>query len=156
MMVRHSVDERGWRMQGPRLVNGSGQSPLAPCSRCQAAGCPWDRIGGHVICPDCQELLASGEGAPLAVPTREGECCVCRANGVVPYLTFPLHGREPLELGLCGRHFHALLGRRLDRYAYRVLGRRLQGIGLCARQVFLLHEAFYDERGHPLQPVRED
>jgi hypothetical protein len=33
------------------------------------------------------------------------------------------------------------------------LSRRLQTIGLGARQVFLLHEAFYDERGHPLQPV---
>jgi hypothetical protein len=87
------------------------------------------------------------------VPTVPGACCVCNHAGTVPYLTFPLHGREPLELPLCPRHFHALLGRRLDRYAYRTLSRRLQVIGMGARQVFLLHEAFYDERGHPLQPV---
>jgi len=142
-------------MEGPRIVKNSGQSPLAPCSRCQAVGCPWDRIGEHVLCPDCQEQLAGGEGAPLAIPTRQHTCCVCGHKGTVPYLTFPLHAREPAEIDLCSRHFHALVGRRLDRYAYRVLGKRLTAAGLSARQVFLLHEAFYDERGHPLQPLRE-
>jgi hypothetical protein len=29
-------------------------------------------------------------------------------------------------------------------------------MGLTARQIFLLHEAFYDERGRPLQPVCEE
>jgi hypothetical protein len=47
------------------------------------------------------------------------------------------------------------MARGIDRYAYRVLGRKLAAIGFSARQVFLLHEAFYDERGHPLQPLRD-
>jgi hypothetical protein len=42
-----------------------------------------------------------------------------------------------------------------DRYAYRTISRLLSRVGLNAKQVFLLHEAFYDERGRPLQPVPE-
>ena len=37
----------------------------------------------------------------------------------------------------------------------RILGRKLQALGLSAKHIFLLHEAFYDERGHPIQPVPE-
>jgi len=58
-------------------------------------------------------------------------------------------------MDLCPRHFHSLLSRRLDRHAYHQLGRQLQALGLMARQVFLLHEAFYDEQGQPLQPIPE-
>jgi hypothetical protein len=29
-------------------------------------------------------------------------------------------------------------------------------LGLTAKQVFLLHDAFYDENGHALQPVPDD
>jgi hypothetical protein len=142
-------------MEGLRLVSGTGQSPLAPCSRCQATGCPWDRIGDHVVCPDCQEQLALGEGEALVERLRKQSCAVCSEVGTVRYLTFPLHARDPMEIDLCPQHFHAFLGRRLDRYAYRALSRALQALGLTVRQIFLLHEAFYDERGHPLQPVRE-
>jgi hypothetical protein len=142
-------------MEGLRLVSATGQSPLAPCIRCQATGCPWDRIGDHVICPDCQEQLALGEGDPLVERLCRHHCAVCGQTGTVRYLTYPLHAREPMEIDLCPRHFHAFLGRRLDRYAYRTLSRCLQAMGLSVRQVFLLHEAFYDERGHPLQPVPE-
>lgn len=142
-------------MEGLRFVNASGQSPLAPCSRCQATGCPWDRIGEHPICPDCQEMLALGEGEPLVERVIPSRCLICHHSGSVRYITFPLHGREPLAIDLCPGHFHDFLARRLDRYAYRTLNRGLQGLGLSVKQVFLLHEAFYDERGHPLQPVPE-
>ena len=142
-------------MEGLRLVSATGHSPLAPCSRCQATGCPWDRIGDHAICPDCQEQLALGEGEALVERLRQHCCAVCGAVGTVRYLTYPLHAREPMEIDLCPQHFHPLLGRRLDRYSYRALSRSLQALGLSVRQVFLLHEAFYDERGHPLQPVPE-
>jgi hypothetical protein len=137
------------------LVTSSGHSAIAPCSRCEATGCPWDRIGEHAVCPDCEEQLAVGEGQPLIERLAPNHCLVCQRAGTVRYLTFPLHGRDPLAIDLCAGHFHDYLGRRLDRYAYRILGRALQSLGLSAKQIFLLHEAFYDERGHPLQPVRE-
>lgn len=143
-------------MEGLRMVNGTGHSPLAPCCRCQATGCPWDRIGENVICPDCQEQLVMGEGDPLVEKLRNNCCAVCNHLGTVRYLTFPLHAREPMEIDLCPEHFHAFIARRLDRSAFRILGRRLQTLGLSARQVFLLHEAFYDDRGHPIQPVPEE
>jgi hypothetical protein len=142
-------------MKGVRLSTASGQSPGAPCNRCQATGCPWDRIGEQAVCPDCEEQLALGEGEPLIERLVTRGCAVCGQSGTVRYLTFALHARDPLEIDLCPQHFHALLGRRLDRYAYRQLSRQLQALGLSVRQVFLLHEAFYDERGHPLQPVPE-
>jgi hypothetical protein len=143
-------------MDGLRMISATGISPLAPCCRCQSTGCPWDRIGDNVICPDCQEQLAMGEGEPLVEKLRKSACAVCGQVGTVRYLTFPLHAREPMEIDLCPTHFHGFIGRRLDRSAYRILGRRLQELGLSARQVFLLHEAFYDERGHPIQPVPEE
>jgi hypothetical protein len=142
-------------MQGLRLTTVTDKSPTAPCSRCHATGCPWDRIGENAVCPDCEEQLALGEGEPLVERLVKRSCAVCGSSGTVRYLTFALHARDPLEIDLCPQHFHALLGRRLDRHAYRQLSRQLKGLGLTVRQVFLLHEAFYDERGHPLQPVPE-
>lgn len=140
-------------MEGLRIVSVTGHSPSAACGRCQSTGCPWDRIGEHVVCPDCQELLVVGDADPLVEKLRKNQCAVCNHLGTVRYLTFPLHAREPVEIDLCPRHFHAFIGRRLDRSAFRILSRRLQTLGLSPRQVFLLHEAFYDDRGHPLQPV---
>ncbi len=124
-----------------------------PCSRCQASGCPWDCIGSKPVCPDCQESLAGGEGEPLVEKLQPRPCAVCARVGVVPYWTYPLRSTGALEVDLCPQHFHALLGRRLDRYAYRRLARHLEALELAARQVFLLHEAFYDENGRPLHPV---
>jgi hypothetical protein len=140
-------------MEGLRWVKGGGQAAEAPCSRCQAAGCPWDRIAGKPICPDCQEQLALGEGAPLVEKAEKRPCAVCQQVGTLCYLTYPLHASEPVELDLCAQHFHALLRRRLDRYAFLQLCRQLQGLGVASQQVFLLHEAFYDNHGRPLQPV---
>jgi hypothetical protein len=58
-------------------------------------------------------------------------------------------------MDLCARHFQALLGRRLDHVAFYQLSRQLEAVGVAVRQVFLLHEAFYDGHGRPLQPVAE-
>ena len=139
-------------MGGLRVVKG-GSVSQGPCGRCRATGCPWDHIAGEPICPDCQENLAQGEGEPLIVRTEKNRCAVCEQRGTICYLTYPLHAAEPVEMDLCPRHFHALLARRLDRHAYHQLGRQLQMLGLATRQVFLLHEAFYDEQGQSLQPV---
>jgi hypothetical protein len=141
-------------MDGLRVVSGDGLTARGACSRCGATGCPWDRIGEQAVCPDCQEQLALGEGDPLIERLRPRRCAVCGQGGIVPYLTYPLHAQNPLEVDLCPQHFHALLGRRLDRHAHAQLARQLRALGLTAHQVFLLHEAFYDEHGQPLQPVR--
>ncbi|MFM7149618.1 MAG: hypothetical protein ACKO23_07225 [Gemmataceae bacterium] len=140
-------------MIGLRILPETNFSLAAPCARCEATGCPWDRIGEKSICPDCQEELAGGEGEPLVERLVQESCVVCRQMGTVRYMTFPLHSREPLAIDLCPAHFHAYLGRRLDRYAFRILERELKSLDLTPQQVFLLHEAFYDEDGHRLQPV---
>lgn len=141
-------------MEGLRVVNEE-IAPQASCSRCQASGCPWDRLAGRPVCPDCQEALAQGEGEPLVLRTEKNRCAACQKQGTVRYLTYPLHSSRPVEIDLCPGHFHALLARRLDHHAYHQLSRLLQGLGFTARQVFLLHEAFYDEQGRSLQPVPE-
>ena len=140
-------------MEGLRVVAAETDTSLAPCARCQAAGCPWDRIAGQSICPDCQELLVLGEGAPLIARMEPRCCAVCGHRGTVRYLTHPLHTRAPVEIDLCSVHFRTLLARRLDRTSLDHLGRQLQTVGLSSRQVFLLHEAFYDDDGKALQPV---
>ena len=126
-----------------------------PCGRCGAVGCPWDRIAGAPMCPDCQEALAVGEGPVLRARMEPGPCAICRRAGTLSYLTQPLRALESVEIDLCGGHFEALLGRRLDRRAYNRLAGLFQAAGVDVRQVFLLHEAFYDPRGKPLQPVPE-
>jgi hypothetical protein len=140
-------------MEGLRQVTIEGLKPKSACIRCAATGCPWDHIGGKPICPDCQEQLALGEGEALVERLRPHHCAVCAKKGTVPYLTFPLRARDPMEIDLCAAHFQALLGRRLDRHAYGQLARQLRNLGLNVHQVFLLHEAFYDAEGQPLQPV---
>jgi hypothetical protein len=140
-------------MDGLCRVSGSGLDVHAACSRCEAIGCPWDRIGGKAICPDCQELLALGVCDPLVERLVPNCCAICTRRGTAPYLTFPLHANDPLALDLCPQHFRALLGRRLDRRSFRTLAKLLRGLGLTEQQVFLLHQAFYDEDGRSLQPV---
>jgi hypothetical protein len=66
-----------------------------------------------------------------------------------------LQSQKPIEVDLCGHHQRCLLSRRLDRLALKQMGQMLRKIGVTAKQVFLLHEAFYDEKGRPLQPVEE-
>lgn len=142
-------------MEGLRVVAPDASAALVPCCRCQAAGCPWDQIGGKAICPDCQEQLILGEGAPLLERVERRACAICHHEGTLRYLTYPLRGSRPVEVDLCSGHFQSLLARRLDKYALKQLGRQLQAVGLQVRQVFLLHEAFYDEKGRALQPVPE-
>lgn len=141
-------------MEGLRWVGGGSQATDVPCSRCQATGCPWDRIAGKPVCPDCQEQLALGEGEPLIEKAEKRPCAVCQQVGTIRYLTYPLHAVEAVELDLCPQHFHALLRRQLDRYAFLQLARQLTALGTSSSQVFLLHEAFYDAHGRPLQPVQ--
>jgi len=140
-------------MEGLRVVTGKGLAPLVPCSRCRAAGCPWDRVAGKAICPDCQEQLALGEGEPLVEALARRPCAACGQAGTICYLTFPLHAAGAVEIDLCPGHFRDMLKRRLDYHAFHQLGRQLLALGLNAQQVFLLHDAFYDDQGRPLQPV---
>ena len=142
-------------MEGLRRIRDGAAPPTEPCGRCGAAGCPWDRIAGRPLCPDCQEALAQGEGPLLRVRGELRACAICHYNGTVRYLTYPLHSQEPIEIDLCGGCCEALLGRRLDRPAFRRLQRLLKAAGVGVAQVFLLHEAFYDRYGRPLQPIQE-
>jgi hypothetical protein len=140
-------------MEGLRLLTGRKGWPQAPCSRCQATGLSWDQSGGKPICPDCQEVLALGEGPPLVERTESRPCVVCGHLGAISYLTLPLHTETPLEIDFCARHFRALLHRRLDCFALERLAEKLAALGMARRQIFLLHETFYDEEGRALQPV---
>jgi hypothetical protein len=142
-------------MDSLRLISADGISRHAPCSQCEAAGCQWDRIVDLPFCPDCEEALASGEGASLVIRTQKLPCAVCDRRGTVPFRTFPLHSEAVLEMHLCAEHFRALLGRRLGPMAFQVLQRRLQKLRLKVDQIFLLHEGFYDPLGRALQPVDE-
>lgn len=140
-------------MDGLRVLTAEPTASQVPCSRCQANGCPWDRVAGKPICPDCQEQLIIGEGEPLVEKVEKRCCAICGHQGTLRYLTYPLRGNRPVEVDLCGAHFQCLLGRRLDKYAIKQLARLLQTHGLQMKQLFLLHEAFYDEKGRALQPV---
>jgi hypothetical protein len=140
-------------MERVRWVHGLGTQPPAACSRCRAAGCPWDRIADEIICPDCQDLLVRDEGPPLIARVRPAACAVCGHRGVLPFVTVPLYAANAVEIDLCGAHLQALLRRRLDRFSYRQLADQLRTLGIQSREVFLLHEAFYDDFGQPLYPV---
>jgi hypothetical protein len=140
-------------MEGLRLAEDTAGARAVPCERCGAAGSPWDRIAGRPLCPDCQESLALGQAPPLVERPEARPCAACGRVGSLPYLTYPLHAAAPVEIDLCGGHFQALLGRRLDPAAFHRLADQLRALGVAARQVFLLHEAFYDGRGRPLQPA---
>jgi hypothetical protein len=142
-------------MEKVRLVEGERAAAVEPCSRCQAAGCPWDRIADKPMCPDCQEAIALGEGPPVQERAAAAPCSICRQRGTLRYQTYPLQANGAVEFDLCREHFQALLSRRLDPHAFQQLDRQLRDLGLSVRQVFLLHDAFYDEQGQPLQPVPE-
>ena len=96
-----------------------------------------------------------GEGDPLVLRTDRRRCAVCHHLGSVRYVTFPLHSRRPVEMELCAEHVRALVGRRLGPHAFEQLRRQLQALELEVAEVFLLHEAFYDQYGRALQPAVE-
>ena len=52
-------------MTSVRLIENAEHNPMTPCSRCETAGCPWDRVADKPLCPDCQERLALGEADAL-------------------------------------------------------------------------------------------
>lgn len=141
-------------MDGLRTPTDDEIVALANCIRCQAIGCPWDRVGGQPICPDCQEMLAQGEGEPLSLHAEPRRCLVCQTKGTVSFITVPLRA-VALAIDLCPIHLRALLRRGLDRKAFMELDRRLKDAGLAPGRIFLLHEAFYDSQGRALQPIRE-
>jgi hypothetical protein len=139
-------------MDGLRTLTVDDKTAPRECGRCQATGCPWDRIGGLSICPDCQESLIRGEGEPLRLPFEPRNCTACGVEGTVPFVTVPLRA-SAVVIDLCASHVRALLQRSLDRAAFLELARQLQTLGLSPGRIFLLHEAFYDVQGQALQPV---
>jgi hypothetical protein len=141
-------------MAGFRAV--TAEEAVAPprCTRCHATGCTWDRIGGLAICPDCQEMLIQGEGAPLRLSPERHMCAACGSPGTVCFITVPLQAKA-LAIDLCPFHLRGLLRRGLEREAFLELSRQLSSVGLTPDRIFLLHEAFYDETGRALRPVRD-
>lgn len=142
-------------MDNIRLAPADSIFPRLPCCRCGDATRPWDRIAGKTYCPNCLEALALGEAAPIQERTDRRRCAVCHYQGTVRFLTFPLHCRRPVELDLCAEHLRALVGRRLGPHAFEQLRRQLYVLGLETAEIFLLHDAFYDEKGRALQPSGE-
>jgi hypothetical protein len=142
-------------MESIRLANADSIFPKIPCCRCGDQSRWWDRIAGKTYCPNCLEGLAMGEGDPLVLRTDRRRCAVCHHLGSVRYVTFPLHSRRPVEMELCAEHVRALVGRRLGPHAFEQLRRQLQALELDVAEVFLLHEAFYDQYGRALQPAVE-
>jgi hypothetical protein len=140
-------------MDNLRMVPGDSVPPGSPCSRCGAQGQRWDLLSSESLCPDCQETLASGAGAPLVLRTEKRRCGACDRLGTVPYLTRPREMDGLLEIDLCPEHLRALLARNLEPFAFHQLLRRLHSLRLNPEQVFLLHSAFYNRQGQALQPV---
>lgn len=129
--------------------------PNSPCGLCGARGCPWDLLDEIPVCPDCEEALALGEAAPLALPLQAGDCAGCGAGGTVPYATYPRHCKRPLDVPLCAPCFRALLGRRLRQDAHARLSAWLALRALRTEDVFLLSGAYYDETGLMTDPLED-
>jgi hypothetical protein len=142
-------------MECIRLASADSIFPKIPCARCSDQSRYWDRIAGKTYCPNCLEALAMGEGEPLVLKVERRRCAVCHHQGTVRYVTFPLHSRRPVEIELCAEHVRAIVARRLGPHAFEQLRRQLEALGLEAAQIFLLHEAFYDDQGRALQPAVE-
>lgn len=142
-------------MDSLRLAPAESVFPRIPCCRCGDGSRWWDRIAGKTYCPHCLEALALGEAAPMVERTERRRCAVCHHQGTLRYLTFPLHSRRPIEMEMCAEHLRALVARRLGPHSFEQLRRQLFGLGIEVKDVFLLHEAFYDEYGRALQPAVE-
>ena len=142
-------------MECIRLAPADSIFPKIPCCRCADQSRFWDRIAGKTYCPNCLEGLAMGEGDPLVAKTDRRCCAVCHHLGAVRFVTFPLHSRRPIEIELCPEHLRAMVARRLGPHAFEQLRRQLETLGLEAAEIFLLHEAFYDQQGRALQPAVE-
>jgi len=101
------------------------------------------------------EALAVGEADPIAEKTDKRRCTVCNHLGTVRFMTFPLSSHRPVEMDLCSEHVLAFVGRRLGPHAFEQLRRQLEAFELKVSDIFLLHEAFYDELGRAIQPAVE-
>jgi len=142
-------------MDSIRLAPNGTVYPQIPCCRCADNTRSWDRLAGKTYCPNCMEALAVGEGDPVVEKTDKRRCTVCHHLGTVRFLTFPLSSRRPVEMDVCSEHLRALVGRRLGPHAFEQLRRQLVGLDLEVSDIFLLHEAFYDEQGRAIQPAVE-
>jgi hypothetical protein len=142
-------------MESLRMAQNQRRPVVLPCCRCASAERRWDRIAGKAYCPDCQEALVMGLADPLVERTEKRLCSICSRLGTVRFLTYPLQTAIPVEMDFCPEHLRGLLGRRLSMAAFAQLRRGLGLLGLNAEQIFLLHDAFYDEHGRALQPAAE-
>jgi hypothetical protein len=142
-------------MDNIRLATADRIFPRTPCHLCSDNQGHWDTIGGRPYCPNCLESLAMGEAEAHVARTEKSRCVICHHQGTLAFHTFPLHWHRPVEIDLCGEHLRGLIARRLGPHAFEQLRRQLHGLGLDVTQVFLLHEAFYDDCGRALQPAVE-
>jgi len=100
-------------------------------------------------------MVLLGQTDPLKLKPQAGHCAVCKSTRIVSFLTVPLRSPRVVEIDICPEHLEAMLGRRMTPRALQRLAEQLGELGLTNRQVFLLHESFYDPRGRALQPVPE-
>lgn len=142
-------------MDSLRMASVHEEEVFPACCRCGGDHRLWDRIAGRAYCPGCQESLVHGESEPLVERTEPQRCAACSHLGTVCFLTFPMDHPTAVEMDLCPVHLRALLGRRLGPFAYHQLLRQLHGLGYQANDIFLLHDAFYDDLGRALEPIAE-
>lgn len=134
---------------------GRNVAAMLACCRCGRDDQPWDRIAGKAYCAGCQESLVLGEAPPLCERTQPRRCLACKRSGTVPFETFPLSRPTAVTMDLCGEHLWALLRRALGPPCFSQLCRHFRAAGVDREQIFLLHHAFYDQKGRALQPVTE-
>ena len=142
-------------MDGIRICPPNSVPLGIPCCRCAGHARGWDRIADKAYCPDCQEAIIVGQADPIIERTQKHRCTVCSSEGTVRFCTFPLNALQAIEMELCPEHLRSLLGRRLGTHAFAQLRRQLAQLGLTVNDIFLLHDAFYDPHGRPLQPATE-
>ncbi|MEI7685030.1 MAG: hypothetical protein WCL32_08390 [Planctomycetota bacterium] len=142
-------------MERLRLGKATNMTHRLACSRCGDHSRNWDRVAGKSYCPQCLELLAAGEAEPIIERTDSCRCAICYHLGTVRYLTYPLRAARPIEVDLCSEHLRSLVARRLGPHAFEHLRRQLALVDLRPNDVFLLHDAFYDNFGRAQQPVEE-
>jgi hypothetical protein len=142
-------------MDSLRIVPRDSIALNLPCCRCRRGERCWDRIAGRAYCPNCQEMLAVGEGPPLIEHTEKHRCAVCNRVGTVCFHSFPYQAVRAVAIDLCPEHLRCLIGRRLGPYAFNQLRRQLHRAGVAVDELFLLHGAFYDNQGKALHPAVE-
>ncbi len=125
---------------------------VTPCERCENETNLWDRLAGHVLCPECIEQMMIGIAPPIREPVTDVRCAICAALGVT-FETNLHRSRIAVHVPLCGDHLRDLAARRLDPPSFSVLYARLKNLSINRQKIFLLHDAFYDERGKALNPV---